>query len=77
MLAVLGLGPTQVIVDFVPPGASDVALTKRSVSGVSVKVGGAFGVPLVHVALWSTETGTPLPSLSFAYPDGAAVSVTV
>jgi len=66
----------QVMVDLVPPGASDVAVAVISVSGVSVNVGGAFGVPLVQLALWSTETVTPLV-LSMSYPGGAAVSVTV
>jgi len=35
-LVVAGLGPTQVMVDCVPPGASDVAVAVISVSGVSV-----------------------------------------
>ena len=69
---------THVISDFVPPATSEVALTTRSVNGVSRNGAGAFGTPVVLLqsALWSTVTVTGL-GLLIAYPLGAAVSVTV
>jgi hypothetical protein len=57
---------TQAMVDLVPPGASDVAVAVMSASGVSVNAGGAFGVPLVQLALWSTETLTPRKPIGVA-----------
>jgi len=68
------LESTQVIVEFVTPRTSEVALAEMSVRGESVKVTVA-GVPLVQLA---TEVGvTDWEVVSIAYPAGAAVSVTV
>jgi hypothetical protein len=57
----------QVIVDFVPPVASDLARAEMSVSGVSVN-DAACGVPLLQLALWSTATDAPL-ELSMGLPE--------
>ena len=66
---------TQVIVEFVTPGTSELALTEMSVSGESVKLT-PVGVPTP--AQVADEVGvTFLELVSIAYPGGAAVSVTV
>jgi len=65
---------TQVMVLFVTPGTSDVALTVRSVSGESVKETPS-GVPLEQLA--AALTVTSMEAVSIAYPLGALVSVTV
>jgi hypothetical protein len=71
---------TQVIVEFVAPGSTEVALAEMLVSGMSLNEAGAASLAMLaslHLAFWLTVTVCGFVLVASAeYPSGGLVSWT-